>query len=102
MVLQRPLAHIAREPCRSPTVAPFFTCCSALAELSKTTNYSVTYNTLILPPSRNPRDFVSIGPYMWPCNNIPVGCLPGTLPEDMTCNTATGLPWVCRRQDTSA
>ena len=64
----------------------------AIERVSNGTVYSVTNSTLT-PPSGDKRDYMSIGPYMWPCNNNP--CNKTGASANTTCDVETGLPWVC-------
>lgn len=73
----------------------------AKLEASKSNFYSVTLQTLFIPPSKSKNDYISIGPYMWGCKNgtYPPTCTPrtatGKLFTPSLCNQATQLPWVC-------
>ena len=42
-------------------------------------------------PSGDPHDYMSVAKYFWPCNANPCNA---TVPRPMTCNMASGLPWV--------
>jgi hypothetical protein len=43
----------------------------------------------LTPPSGDKHDYLTMSPYMWPCNYNPCG---KTLDN---CNERNGVPWVC-------
>ena len=69
-------------------------------EVSSTTLWSVMNKTLELP-GVSKHNYISIGIYNHPCNNLPDGCTayPGSKPypkppfPPSMCDNATGLPW---------
>ena len=58
--------------------------------------WSVINKTIAVPSSVSPNNYISIGIYNHPCNNLPKGCTPypgSHLLPPWKCNNQTGFPW---------
>jgi hypothetical protein len=58
--------------------------------------WSVINKTIAVPSGVSPNNYISIGIYNHPCNNLPKGCTPypgSHLLPPWKCNNQTGFPW---------